>query len=170
MARTEWDDDDDENDGSQFNDVPELRKAYRALQRENKALKTENATVKGAVRTRSLKDVLADKELNPAIAEFVPADLTTEDEISAWVESKGAVFAAALPAPPAGDDEKPPAEAGPDLSALQRINSQQQSGSPFTGDAAQFEALIKAADSPEALNQLLFGNKDGRPLVAPVPI
>lgn len=162
MARNavDWDDDEDDLGGDDYrgNDVPDLRKAYNALKRQYKELQTQYSETQKAVRERSVKDVLASKGMNPKIAAFIPNDLTSDQEIESWVEQYGDVFGAAAPTETA--QEEAPVQS-PDLQALGRIQSQQQAGAPFTGDAGQVASLISSAQSPEELSKILFGNTMG---------
>jgi hypothetical protein len=164
MARsTDWDDDlDFEDDGSQ-GDIPDLRKAHRALKRQYKELQEQFQQVQKQSRERSVKDVLSAKGLNEKIAAFIPDNVTSPEDVAAWIDEYGDVFGAA-PAQPTRDD---PADTGhdPSLDGLGRIASSQQSGAPFTGDPDQIAALIASATDPVALNKILFGNPDGPKVV-----
>lgn len=160
MARNtfDWDDDDFDAD-EQRNDVPDLRKAYNALKRQNKELSEQLAQAQKGIRERSVKDVLAAKGLNEKIAAFIPESVTSPDEVQAWVDQYADVFGGAATETAAA--EQPASEVDPDLAAIGRIAGAQQTGAPFTGDESQLASLIAAASDPEALNKILFGNSAG---------
>jgi hypothetical protein len=100
--------------------------------------------------------VLAAKGLSPKISKFIPEDLTSEEEVSAWVDENGEVFGAVSPAPDEGQQG-----ARPDLAALSQISQVQSTGQPYDGDADQLASLISAARTPEELNQIIFGSTKG---------
>lgn len=156
---SDYDDDYDEDlgDGQGSNAVRELRKANKAKEAQLKKLSDELAAMRAAVRDRSVKDALTAKGLPEKIARFIPPEATTSEDVEAWLAENGDVFGVTPPAEKA-DHEQPPA---PELSALNRISEVQSSGQPFTNDPDQMRALINSAASPEALNELLFGNKAG---------
>ena len=161
MARStvDWDDDDDDfggDDQPTRTEVPDLRKAYNALKRQNKELTEQLTLAQKGIRERSVKDVLTAKGLNAKIAAFIPESVTTEEDVQAWVDQYGDVFGTPTPEPPANEGQE-----NPDLTALGQIADSQQSGAPFTGDAAQMASLIANARTPEELNKVLFGNVAG---------
>lgn len=164
----DWDDSDDddlEGDGSQGGQgTPDLRKAYNKLKREYKELASKYSETQVALRTRSVKDVLAAKGIDEAVAAFIPESMTSEDEVAAWIDQFGHLFSGAAKQDPSADDgnnmQQDP-QNDPNLAALARIAGAQQGGSTFSGDESQMLGLIKAAESPEALNTLLFGNPYG---------
>lgn len=160
----QWDDteDDDQDPGFQGNGnanaLKQLRDANRKLSKANKELTEQLDALKVAERTRSVKDAIKARGLNEKIANLVPKDLTTSDEVEAWVNDYADVFGA--PAPVDQQDEQPPA-LSPELEAWNRISQSQQQGQPFSSDPDQMLGLIKATQDPDALNALLFGNKLG---------
>jgi hypothetical protein len=79
---SEYDDwEDNAEDAQEGVDIPELRKAYRKLQKQNKELLDQLGGMQKQVRERSVKDVLADKGLPPKIAAFIPDSVSTSDEV-----------------------------------------------------------------------------------------
>jgi hypothetical protein len=159
---SEYDDwEDNAEDAQEGVDIPELRKAYRKLQKQNKELLDQLGGMQKQVRERSVKDVLADKGLPPKIAAFIPDSVSTSDEVEAWIAEYGDVFGVQVE-----EQEGEVSSAGskkddPTLKALGRISSVQQSGEPYTGDPDQLASLIANARTPEELNEILFGTMDG---------
>lgn len=155
MSEYEWDDDDiDTNDS---NAMKELRKAYKKLQAEKKELAEQLDSMQSSLRERSVKDVIASKGLPDKVAALIPKDATTSEEVEAWLAEYGDVFGVQVEA----DEPEQQTQVNPELAALNRISETQSSGQPFTNDPDQLASLINAADNPEALNKLLFGNEMG---------
>lgn len=159
--RNEWEDDYNDDDRGGDNPIKALRKIEREQKAQIKELTEQLEAMRGQVRERSVKEVLASKGLNEKIAKFIPKDMTSPEDIQSWVDENGDVFGA-TPAPADSEPETGGLQAtDPNIAALERIANSQASGSVHTGDAGQIEALIKSAQSPEELNQLLFGNPNG---------
>jgi TolA-binding protein len=160
----DWEDDDDDFETSQpkgSNDVlKELRKANRAKEKQLKELQDQLTQMQSSVRERSVKDVLESKGLNSKIAAFIPKEITSADDVAAWVDQYGDVFGAA-PAVDSSEAESSPAQFNPELAALNRIAQAQSSGQPFSSDPTQIAAQIASASSVEELNMLLFKNANG---------
>lgn len=156
----DYDDYDDEFGGdargSENNVLRELRKQNRAKEKQIKELTERLSSLAQQTRERSVKDVLAAKGLSPKIAKFIPEDMTSEEDVSAWVEENAEIFGG-VPAPVETDGEA----AGPDLSGLTQISQMQSTGQPFDGDSDQIAALIRSARSPEELNKVIFGSSQG---------
>lgn len=157
MSEYEWDDDDLET-SNDSNAMKELRKAYKKLQAEKKELAESLESMQSSLRERSVKDVIASKGLPEKVAALIPKDATTSEEVEAWIAEYGDVFGIQT-----SEAEEPTqqAQVNPELQALNRISETQSSGQPFTNDPDQLASLINAADNPEALNKLLFGNTTG---------
>jgi HSP90 family molecular chaperone len=157
MSDYDWDDDDD-NDGASgdTNAMKELRKAYKAMQKEKKELMESLDSLKSSVRDRSVKDVIASKGLPEKVAALIPKDATSTEQVEEWLSEYGEIFGIQ-----AASEERKPAAPNPELQALNRIAATQSSGQPYSGDATQLDALIRAATTPEELNQILFNNAAG---------
>lgn len=158
MSDFDWDDD-DSMDASESNAMKELRKAYKAAQKQNKEMQEQLAQMQSALRERSVKDVLASKGLPEKIAAFIPNEATSAEEVESWLSEYGDVFG--IQSGSDSSEGQPQQEASPELQALSRIAATQSSGQPFSNDPDQLAGLIANADSPEALNKLLFGNVTG---------
>lgn len=155
MSNNDWDEDDDFADAQESNAMKELRKAYKAAQKSNKELQEQLNSLQSSLRERSVKDVLASKGLPEKIAKFIPADATSAEEVEAWLSENGDVFGVQAAT------EEQPQQVNPELQAWQRIAATQAAGQPFSNDPDQLAGLIANADTPEALNKLLFGNLTG---------
>lgn len=160
----DWEDDDDDFETSQSKGstdvLKELRKANRAKEKQLKELQDQLTQMQSSVRERSVKDVLESKGLNSKIAAFIPKEITSADDVAAWVDQYGDVFGAA-PAVDSSEAESSPAQFNPELAALNRIAQAQSSGQPFSSDPTQIAAQIASANSIEELNMLLFKNVNG---------
>jgi hypothetical protein len=156
MSEYEWDDDDIDT-SSDSNAMKELRKAYKKLQAEKKELAETLESMQSSLRERSVKDVIASKGLPEKVSALIPKDVTTSEEVEAWITEYGDVFGVQVEA----EQPEQPKQVDPDLAALNRISETQSGGQPFTNDPDQLASLIAAADNPEALNKLLFGSATG---------
>lgn len=160
MSDFDFDSDDFEDAQGDSGALRDLRKAYKALQKQLKEVSAEKESLQSSLRERSVKDVLASKGLPEKIAKFIPADATTAEQVDAWLQENGDVFGA-VPQQEADAAAGQPQEVDPNLAALGRIASTQSSGQPFTNDPDQLNSLIKAASNPEELNKILFGSTAG---------
>ena len=151
----QWDDD----NGDAREDIPDLRKAYRQMKKQNKELMDQLTATQKQVRERSVKDVLQAKGLPPKIAAFLPESVTTSEEVEAWLNEYGDVFG--VKQEQETEQAKEPVAPNPELEALGRIATVQQSGQPFSNDPDQIAGLISAARTPEELNKILFGSEYG---------
>ena len=160
----DWEDDDDDFETSQSKGstdvLKELRKANRAKEKQLKELQDQLTQMQSSVRERSVKDVLESKGLNSKIAAFIPKEITSADDVAAWVDQYGDVFGSAS-AVDSSEAESSPAQFNPELAALNRIAQAQSSGQPFSSDPTQIAAQIASANSIEELNMLLFKNVNG---------
>lgn len=152
---SQWEEEDEFEGDS--NAMKELRKAYKAMQKQNKELVEQLDSFKSNLRERSVKDVLVSKGLPEKVAALIPKDATSSEEVEAWLGEYGDVFGLNL----ASSEQAAPQPVSPELQAMSRIAETQSSGQPFSGDATQLDALIRAAQSPEELNKVLFGNSSG---------
>jgi hypothetical protein len=159
---SEYDDWDTETEDAHGDsgDIPELRKAYRKLQKQNKELLDQLGGMQKQVRERSVKDVLAAKGLPPKIAAFIPESANTSEEVEAWISEYGDVFGVQVESQETAE-RSAPKQVDPNLQALNRISEVQSSGEPYSGDPDQLASLIANARTPEELNDILFGTPDG---------
>lgn len=125
-----------------------LRDIIDALTAEKKNLLAENAALKAEKRTTTLGQKIAERGLNPKIADFVPADIT-DDGLDDWLGQYGEVFGVGQPA--AQQQEADPAfvgEARRQAEALQGA-SQGTPGDPLARIASaqnwdELQAVLKS--------------------------
>jgi len=151
----DWDLDADERQDN--NVLRELRKQNKSKDKQIKELQEQLSGLSKNVRERSVKDVLTARGLNPKISAFIPEGISSEEEVTAWVDEYGDVFGAT----PAVQEESPAGDNRPELADLSRISETQRSGQPYDSDPAQLASRISSATSPEELNKLLFGSAAG---------
>ncbi len=156
---SEYDQWDDDNEDAR-EDIPDLRKAYRQMKKQNKELLEQLTNAQKQVRERSVKDVLQTKGLPPKVAALLPESVTTSEEVEAWLKEYGDVFGFTSQEQET-EQAKEPKAPNPELEALSRISSTQQSGQPFSNDPDQIAGLIAGARTPEELNKILFGSEFG---------
>ena len=162
MSDYEWDNDDDDFGASNdSNAMKELRKAYKKLQAEKKELSEMLEGMQSSLRERSVKDVLASYGLPEKVASLIPKDATSAEEVEDWIQTYGDVLGLEYEESSEAEQPEQPRQFNPDLAALNRISETQSSGQPFTNDPDQLASLIASADSPSALNKLLFGVEAG---------
>lgn len=150
----EDEDNEDARSGRDNNVLRSLRKENKSKDKQIKDLQEQLNALATQTRERSVKDVLTAKGLSDKISKFIPKELTSEDDVMAWVEENGDIFGA-VPTSPSKEQAKP------DLAALTQISQVQSTGQPFDGDDDQIAALIRSARTPEELNMVLFGSSDG---------
>jgi len=134
-----------------------LRREVKSKDKTIKELQDRLDSLASQARERSVKDVLTAKGLNPKVGKFIPNDLTSEDEVMAWVEENSEIFGLTSQESSEGDSTG----VNPNLQALSQIGQVQASGQPFDGDSDQLASLIRSARTPEELNQIIFGSQSG---------
>jgi hypothetical protein len=137
---------DDENDDSS-NVLKELRKAYKAKEKQVKELQDQLAGFQNASRQSTIDGVLAEANVDPRVARFIPDDISDVDGIKSWLAENGELFGA------------PGVEAKPEVEAAARMAGVSESATPV--DAGDIFAKMAGAGSEEELNEILFGNKVG---------
>ena len=151
------DDLDDDTRGS--NALREVRKAQRAAEKRAKELEAELAKYRAEARQNTLKSLLTEKNLNPKIAAFIPADITEPEKVAAWLDEYGDVFSPAPVQQEAVVDQGQ--QAPPKADLFTQVAS---SGDSPHVDASNMASLIAGAKTAEELNQILFGNPSGPPV------
>jgi hypothetical protein len=145
-------DDDDDFDTEEANGPANLRKALKRAEREAGKLKDELASLRSESRTRTVKDVLETKGVNPKIAAFIPADADTPEKVALWLDEYSDVF---------GFQTN---EQSDDIVAPDSARRIQESTSTATtaGRDEDLGARLAATNSKEELDQLIFGMSTGR--------
>ena len=90
----EWYDDDDdygiEDDSTDL--VKKLRRAARANEKRAKELEAELQTLRSEQRKSTVKSVLESKGVRPSIAKYIPEDVSTAEDIDAWLADNAEDF------------------------------------------------------------------------------
>ncbi len=152
----EFDDEFDEDETPEPSKVPaDLRKALRKAQRENKTMAAQLAEITKANRSRTIKEAISAKGLNPKIAAFIPADVEPTDEaVTKWLSEYGDVFS-----PPSTDQAVEPAEGTPNVDPVELAAQQAIIGVEGTVTAPSglqdFQARLQGAESTEELLKLI---------------
>lgn len=156
----QYDDEDDDFDAveeTQEQNVPaNLRKALKRAEREKKELAEQLASIQSDLRQRSVKEVLAQKGVTDKIAKFIPSDISTPEQVDAWLAENADVFGFSNPAENAQAAEETQAN----VAAYQRINASTQNATTPTRDA-DLMSKLNGAKSIDELNALT-GNPTSR--------
>ena len=90
---------------------------------------------------------MAEANVDPRVARFIPDDISDADGVKAWLAENGELFGA------------PDVEAKPEVEAAARMAGVSESAAP--ADAGDIFAKMAGASTEEELNEILFGNKVG---------
>jgi len=151
----QYDEDEDDLDLLDTNDQngpANLRKALKKAEREKKELAEQLATIQADLRGRSVKEVLEQKGVSNKIAKFIPGDVSTPEQIDAWLSENADVFGFAVP------ESAPSDEPSPNVRETQRINAALQNANTPSRDADTASKLA-GVKSREELDMLVFGQK-----------
>ena len=155
----EWYDDDDifgDDDSNESydsdNGIKNLRKADRAKSKRIKELESELENLRKFQRDSVVSSVLSEKGVNPKIASFIPADITSDPEaIDAWLNENGEIFGYVRDEPQRESNIDPE-----DLQAFRRIERASNSAvSP--DDVNDLASRVNNAQSAEELIALING-------------
>jgi hypothetical protein len=144
--------DDDDFDTEEANGPANLRKALKRAEREASKLKDELASLRSESRTRTVKDVLETKGVNPKIAAFIPADADTPEKVALWLDEYSDVFGYQV-------NEQSDDIVAPD--SARRIQDSTSSADTSSRDE-DLGSRLAATNSKEELDQLIFGMSTGR--------
>jgi len=152
MANQYEDDEDDfVNETAESDNGPaNLRKALKRAEKEKKELSDQLAQIQADLRSRSVKDVLANKGVPEKVAKFIPGDISTPEAVDAWLSENADVFGFQI----AGQEPAPTSEeTQANVAAYQRINAASQNANTPTRDQ-DLAAKIAGAKTVEELNAL----------------
>jgi hypothetical protein len=153
----EDDDFDDVEETQQEQNVPaNLRKALKRAEKEKKELAEQLSAIQSDLRSRSVKEVLATKGVPDKVAKFIPGDISTPEQIDAWLNENADVFGFAKAEEAAQADEETKAN----VAAYQRINAATQNANTPSRDQ-DLMSKVTGAKSIEELNALT-GNPSQR--------
>lgn len=152
----DFDTEDDENETQGDNAPAGLRKALKREQREKQKLADELAEVRKWQRERSLKDVLDAEGVNAKIAGLIPPNVTTPDEVKAWLFEYGDVFGAKPAVATVVEND-------PEVESLARINQSINSAQAAPSKMEDLRNAVAGAKTRADLDALT-GNlvADGR--------
>ena len=152
------DDDFDVVEDTQEQNVPaNLRKALKRAEKEKKDLAEQLAAIQSDLRSRSVKDVLASKGVPDKVAKFIPSDVSTPEQVDAWLTENADVFGFSSPAESAEASDETKAN----VVSYQRINASTQNASAPSRDADIASKLNSNALTKADLDALT-GNVSGR--------
>lgn len=152
MANQYEDDEDDfVNETAEADNGPaNLRKALKRAEKEKKELSDQLAQIQADLRSRSVKEVLANKGVPEKVAKFIPGDISTPEAVDAWLSENADVFGFQI----AGQEPAPTSEeTKANQVAYQRINAATQNATTPPRDQ-ELAARIAGAKTVEELNAL----------------
>ena len=126
-----------------------LRKALKRAEKEKKDLAEQLAQIQSDLRSRSVKEVLAQKGVPDKVAKFIPGDVSTPEQVDAWLNENADVFGFAKPEAAQQSEEDKSHQA-----SYQRINAATQNASAPARDA-DLQAKLEGAKTLEELNALV---------------
>lgn len=146
----EWLDDDIDID-DEYSDssdlVKKLRRAARVNEKRAKELEAELNTLRTEQRTNVVKSVLESRGVRPSIAKYIPNEVSTADDIDAWLRENAEDFGFTL--------GQPKQEA--DLATLRQIDAVTTNAvSPAGVDDLMLR--LNQAESAEEIERLIFGS------------
>ena len=151
----QYDEDDDDLDiveEQPTQDVPAgLRKALKKAEREKKELAEQLAQIQADLRGRTVKELLAQKGVPEKVAKFIPGDVSTPEQVDAWLTENADVFGfqkAEADAAPVSEEE------AANRAAYQRINAATQNANTPPRNQ-EIAAKIAGAKNISELNDLL---------------
>ena len=125
--------------------VSQLRKATKKKDKQLKELMDELSSIKSSQRTNSIKSVLAERNLNPKIANFIPADLDASPEaIDNWVTENAEVFGLQV--------QKQ--EVTPDVATLRQIDAIAANSQISAGGVDDFLRIDQATSAEDIINMI----------------
>jgi ribosomal protein L16 Arg81 hydroxylase len=145
----EWLDDDIDIDDEYDNSsdlVKKLRRAAKVNEKRAKELEAELNTLRTEQLKNVVKSVLESKGVRPSIAKYIPEDVSTADDIDAWLQENAEDFGFTL--------GQPKQEA--DLATLRQIDAATANAvSPAGIDDMMLR--LSQAESAEEVERLIFG-------------
>ena len=131
-----------------------LRKALKRAERERKALLDELNQFKQAQREQSIKSVLESEGVNTKIARFIPSDVSSPEQVKAWLNEYADVFGGAAPSATAEERD-------PRADEMAKLNNVVNTASQPSGSAEDLLRKVQSVSSLAELNELT-GNLPAR--------
>lgn len=151
MSNNEWLDDEDylEEDTHQSDSdlVKKLRKAAKINEKRAKELEAELVGLRTEQRKNVIKSVLESKGVRTSIAKYIPEDVTSAEDIDAWLASNAEDFGLSL--------SQPKQEV--DLAALRQIDAVTANATSPAG-IDDMMLRLNQAESAEEIERLIFGS------------
>jgi hypothetical protein len=156
MANQYDDDEDDldlveETQQEDKNGPANLRKALKRAEKEKKELAEQLAQIQSDLRGRTVKEILAQKGVPDKVAKFIPGDVSTPEQVDAWLTENADVFGfqkAEAETAQVSDEEQA------NRAAYQRINAATQNANTPPRNQETL-AKIAGAKNVNELNDLL---------------
>jgi len=145
----------DDEDDLDFNEVQDpngpanLRMALKRAEREKKELAEQLAQIQSDLRSRSVKETLANKGVPDKVAKFIPTDVTTPEQVDAWLSENADVFGFSKSEAEVAQTE----EQTENQRAYQRISASTQNAASPNRDADLAQKLA-GAKTLEELNAI----------------
>ena len=161
MANQYEDDEDDFDtvEETQQSDGPaNLRKALKRAEKEKKELAEQLSKIQSDLRSQSVKSVLASKGVPDKVAKFIPGDISTPEQVDAWLAENADVFG--FNATDVSQTAQVSEEEVANRTAYQRINAATQNANTPTRDN-DLMAKLTGAKTKEDLDALT-GNPSQR--------
>ena len=156
----QYDEDDDFDVTEEVQDAngpANLRKALKRAEKEKKELAEQLAAIQSDLRSRSVKEVLASKGVPDKLAKFIPSDVSTPEQVDAWLAENADVFGFSKPTESAQVSDETKAN----VAAYQRINAATQNANTPTRDTDMAAKLNSNALTKADLDAMT-GNVSGR--------
>lgn len=148
----EWYDDDEdfgyEDDSTDL--VKKLRRAARANEKRAKELEAELQTLRSEQRKSTVKSVLESRGVRPSIAKYIPEDVTSAEDIDAWLADNAEDFGIVVQ-----NDEPNNEMTLRQLRQIDAVTSDAQS--PVGLDDMMLR--LNQAQSAEEIENLIFGSE-----------
>jgi hypothetical protein len=128
-----------------------LRKALKRAEREKKELAEQLAAIQSDLRGRTVKEILEKKGVPDKVAKFIPGDVSTPEQVDAWLAENADVFGfqkAEAETAQVSDEE------AANRAAYQRINAATQNANTPPRNQ-EIAAKIAGAKNLSELNDLL---------------
>ena len=136
-----------------------LRKALKKAEREKKELAEQLAQIQSDLRGRTVKEILEKKGVSDKVAKFIPGDVSTPEQVDAWLAENADVFgfkpAEATTDAPISEEE------AANRAAYQRINAATQNANTPTRDADLMAKIASKGLTREDLDAIT-GNPSSR--------
>jgi hypothetical protein len=148
----EWYDDDDdfgtEDDSTDL--VKKLRRAARVNEKRAKELEAELQTLRSEQRKSTVKSVLESRGVRPSIAKYIPEDVTSAEDIDAWLADNAEDFGIVV------QNDEPNNEVT--LRQLRQMDSV-TAGAQSPAGMDDMMLRLNQAQSAEEIENLIFGSE-----------